>query len=205
MSDVGVCYEDSPLFLPLPLQPLSSADRVCVTCVKRVAAVALCTFVWCGDRGGGGGAASLSGLQPRQPESASSRGLSGRAELLLVPQDGVLVVELQVLHGGARGLLPAAVPVLNHLERLLHFFISATNRKHMRDAQLFVAPTAAAAASNPLARLHVLRRGRQRGELGVAEDLWGALGGAPFVGGQPGSRRSVHAGRLGFRRLHFFN
>ena len=49
-----------------------------------------------------------------------------RAAGLLVPQDGVLVVELQLLHRSAAGLLSTAVPVFHNLKCFLHFSISET-------------------------------------------------------------------------------
>lgn len=46
---------------------------------------------------------------------------------LLVPQDGVLVVKLQLLHrGGTAGLLSTTVPVFHHLKGLLHFSVPET-------------------------------------------------------------------------------
>lgn len=55
---------------------------------------------------------------------------------------------------------------------------------------------------NILACLHVLGGGQQRGELGVAVDLGGAL--APFAaGGQPSPRGAIDARRLRLRDLHF--
>lgn len=49
-----------------------------------------------------------------------------RGAALLIPQDGVLVVKLQMLHRGATaGLLSTAVPVFHHLKGLLHFSVLA--------------------------------------------------------------------------------
>ena len=55
-----------------------------------------------------------------------------------------------------------------------------------------------------LARLHVLGCGQQRGELGVAVDLRGPVGGASFGAGQPGPRGAVHPAGLGLRHLLLF-
>lgn len=67
--------------------------------------------------GGGGG-----------PGRTALKGLGGRrGAALLIPQDGVLVVELQVLHrGSAAGLLSTAVPMFHHLKGLLHFSVLAS-------------------------------------------------------------------------------
>lgn len=71
-------------------------------------------------------AASTAGLQlPSRGDCAGGgmgQGVGNAA--LLVPQDGVLVVELQVLHGGAAGLFSAAVFVFHNLKGLLHFSVS---------------------------------------------------------------------------------
>lgn len=42
---------------------------------------------------------------------------------LLVPQDGVLVVELQMLHRCSTSVFSATVPVFYHLEGFLHFSV----------------------------------------------------------------------------------
>lgn len=47
--------------------------------------------------------------------------------MLLVPQDGVLVTELQLLQGGpTAAFLSATVLVLHHLKGLLHLPVSET-------------------------------------------------------------------------------
>lgn len=98
-------------------------------------------------------------------------GGTGTEGSLLVPQDGVLVVKLQLLHRGTTTcLLSTTVPVSHHLKGLLHFSV--------------------------LACLHMLGGGHQRGELCVTEDLRGSLGGSSPVGGQPSPWRAIYTGRL---------
>lgn len=67
------------------------------------------------------GSASFKGAG--QDRAGGARGRRDAA--LLIPQDGVLVVELQVLHRSATGLLSATVPVFHNLEGLLHFSVLA--------------------------------------------------------------------------------
>lgn len=50
-------------------------------------------------------------------------------EALLVPQDGVLVVELQLLHRCSTCVLSAAVPVFHHLKGFLQFPVPANKRE----------------------------------------------------------------------------
>ena len=52
-------------------------------------------------------------------------GDGGEADLL-IPQDGVLVVKLQLLHRSAAGFVSTAVPVFHHLKGLLHFSVPKT-------------------------------------------------------------------------------
>lgn len=80
-------------------------------------------------------ALALSGLQSTQLRSAffegagpdraeGARGQRGAA--LLIPQDGVLVVKLQLLHRSTATLLSTTAPVFHNLEGLLHFSIPET-------------------------------------------------------------------------------
>lgn len=61
---------------------------------------------------------------PKWAEQDRAGGARGRREAaLLVPQDGVLVVELQVLHGSAAGFFPTTTLVFHDLKGLLHFSV----------------------------------------------------------------------------------
>lgn len=66
----------------------------------------------------------LQGAGPDRAEGAKGR----RGAALLIPQDGVLVVKLQLLHRSATTLLSTTVPVFHNLEGLLHFSISETQQ-----------------------------------------------------------------------------
>ena len=89
-----------------------------------------------GGRGGGGSVVGVGG----------GRGLLG-------PQDGILVVKLQLLHRSTPPLLSAAGLVLHHLEGLLHFSIPANKtRVHQHMCQpIFIKPR------QHLCRLHRCR------------------------------------------------
>lgn len=101
-----------------------------VVCVCVSVCMGLC--VVCGDGGivssvrtavhTALGSASFKGAG--QDRAGGARGQRDAA--LLIPQDGVLVVELQVLHRSATGLLSATVPVFHNLEGLLHFSVPET-------------------------------------------------------------------------------
>lgn len=60
------------------------------------------------------------GAGPDRAEGARGRG-GGAA--LLIPQDGVLVVKLQLLHRRATSLLSTTIPVFHNLKRLLYFSV----------------------------------------------------------------------------------
>lgn len=60
-----------------------------------------------------------------------------RGAALLIPQDGVLVVKLQVLlHRAATALLSTTVPVFHDLEGLLHFSVPETQTTRQQDIKL---------------------------------------------------------------------
>lgn len=96
--------------------------RVCV-CVQGCVVVVLVVA-----------ASALSGLLSTQLEFSFLQGAGQdcaggargpRGAPLLIPQDGVLVVKLQVLHGRTAGLLSTTVPVFHHLKGLLHLSVLA--------------------------------------------------------------------------------
>lgn len=64
----------------------------------------------------------LRGAGPDGAEGA--RGWRGAA--LLIPQDGVLVIKLQLLHRSSTALLSATIPVFHNLKGLLHFSVPET-------------------------------------------------------------------------------
>lgn len=74
--------------------------------------------------------ASFKGLGRAVLEGPGGEGRGGgvgwREAALLIPQDGVLVVQLQMLHSRSAALLSAAVLVLDHLKGLLHFSVLAS-------------------------------------------------------------------------------
>lgn len=61
----------------------------------------------------------LRGAGPDRAEGARGR----RGAALLIPQDGVLVIKLQLLHRSSTALLSATVPVFHNLKGLLHFSV----------------------------------------------------------------------------------
>lgn len=107
----------------LPTKRMSSVDEVLKgLCV----AVYVCVINKCGDGGRTAHTAGFS-IPSRRAGLDRAEGAGGRwrGAALLVPQDGVLVVELQLLHRSAAGLLSATVPSFHHLKGLLHFSVLA--------------------------------------------------------------------------------
>lgn len=92
----------------------------------------VCASNQCGD---GGSVSSVrtavhtAGVQLPSKGAGKDRagGAKGRrGAALLIPQDGVLVVKLQVLHRSATALLSTTVPVFHNLKGLLHFSVPKT-------------------------------------------------------------------------------